>query len=534
MWQLRRMLKVVKSKEMKELDGRTVAEIGIPSIELMENAATAVADKISEFTGGFSKKRALVLCGPGNNGGDGAAISRLLIEQGAFVTSVLPRLESVSESTASDAQKNFKRLHEIIDERLNIIGIESGVCEQLEKEYDFIVDSLFGTGLSRPIEGKYAELIEWINERHESGIEVYSVDLPSGLDADNNELIGVAVNASQTITFTAPKLANVLAPASFCNGVLHCVEIGTPRSMVNDYGEEAYVTEAIDLKNWLSNTSFQPGSYKKTRGSLLIIAGSRNYTGAAVIAANAAMRSGTGLVTLAVPESIIASVSPRVLPEIIVRGFPETIDGSFSIAATDAVKRMSSEMDAILIGCGLGRESSDTKRFIEAALQIDGMPMLIDADGLFALGHLISEIERSAETILTPHFGEIWRLCGRRFDESESISMVRQLATRSGANVLLKGDTAIIGSPEGKVAFNLTGTPSVGKGGSGDSLAGLLTGMLAQAGTRIPVFETISAGMYFAGLAAENAEARCGARTMLASDVIESFSEIFEEFEGQD
>src|ERR1043166_9748207 len=321
------MQKVLTAGQMREVDRLTTEKYGIPSILLMENAAHAVARIVAEKLGGSVKdKSILILCGPGNNGGDGAAVGRILEGLEGITFSIL--IGRVEE-TKGDARTNFeilKRLGQNGSHDLWEITEHSKELADLiqNSKFDLAIDAFFGTGLTRPIEGPYEDILL---DLIEAGIPLVSVDIPTGINADSPELIGPLFSPSITVTFTAPKLATVLPPAANLCGELVVAEIGSPQELIREQPSQLYAAEKMDARNWLERTAFSSTDYKNKRGHSLIIAGSESYSGAAVLAGDGAMRSGVGLVTVVTPKSSKDSVASRVLPEGMGRGVAETDSG---------------------------------------------------------------------------------------------------------------------------------------------------------------------------------------------------------------
>ncbi|MGI8669890.1 MAG: NAD(P)H-hydrate epimerase, partial [Aridibacter sp.] len=363
------MQKVLMSEQMREVDRLTTEKYGIPSILLMENAAHATARIITEKLGGSVEgKSFLILCGKGNNGGDGAALARILWQQNAWVTVNL--LGKVND-TKGDAKTNFEINKNLdIDNQKFLPAILFQEYEDIQdwqkqnlSQYTLIIDSIFGTGLSREVKGKLKEIIGRINsvqKNHET--KIFSIDLPSGLNADEANPIGKNISADLTVTFTAPKIANVLPPASNFNGELHIANIGSPQELIDNCASQTFLAEKEDAQNWLERTKFSSDSYKNKRGNALLIVGSKNYTGAAVLVGNAAMVSGIGLVTIATSESAQESVSARVLPEVITQNLAETKNGAISEKAFEKIKKLSEKADVLAIGSGLSSDEETTRK----------------------------------------------------------------------------------------------------------------------------------------------------------------------------
>jgi NAD(P)H-hydrate epimerase len=529
---------------MREIDRLTSDRFGIPSLVLMENAASAVVRVIvSTFAGDIAGKAALVLCGRGNNGGDGAAAARLLAHAGANVSALL---FGKVDDTKGDARTNFEALEGLASSSESIPGsirfFASGAGDdaiKIVEEYlspaDLIVDGLFGTGLSRPLEGVYAEVVGRLNklrERATAGPLIVAVDVPSGLNSEMAELIGPAIHADITVTMTAPKLANVLAPASNYNGRLIVADIGSPSELLAETKAELFVTDENDAKRWLSATRYTPDSYKNTHGHALIVAGSRGFTGAAALCANAAMRAGAGLVTVATSVSAQPLVATQVMPEVMTTALAETDRGAVSDEAFDYFSKFSERAHVIAIGPGLSSEDERTRAFVRKVVEQRRAPIVIDADGLNCLSPWPAGLPGSNELpiVLTPHPGEMLRLMGTTDKSalSDRVAVARQFAIQNGVIVLLKSGRSMVAAPDGRVILNSTGNAGLGTAGAGDTLTGVLTGFLAQteggAAKRVSTLDTVIAALYISGLAGDFAARELGMRTMVASDIREHLS----------
>lgn len=528
------MQKVLTAAEMREIDRLTTEKYGIPSIILMENAAHAAARVIIGKLGGSVKgKSFLILCGRGNNGGDGAALARILWTQDA---KVFVYLFGKIDETKGDARMNFEAIKKLSDsEKIcfeeNILIDDWFHTEGFELEkYDFVIDALFGTGLTRPLDSTYANFGILYSYQRRNKPYFLSLDLPSGLNSDLSSKIGINIQADLTVTFTAPKLANVLPPASNFNGELVVAGIGSPPELIDNSPSQTFVTEKEDAQKWLRETRFSDDSYKNRRGHALLVVGSKEYTGAAVLAGNAAMMSGVGLTTLATANSAQNAISAKVSEEIIVRGVSENENGSISGEAFSEIEKLSEKIDVVGIGCGLNSSEDSTKNFVRKIVEHRRTPVVIDADGLNALAPF--DLRGSAELplILTPHEGEFLRLSEARDREisGDRIKAVRDFAEKYQVILVLKGEKTLIGEPNGKVVVNPTGNSGLGKAGNGDTLAGIITGFVAQAvQMNTDIFETVVAAVYIAGLAGDIAAAKFGRRAMLASDVRKCLSEAF-------
>jgi hydroxyethylthiazole kinase-like uncharacterized protein yjeF len=547
---------VISAQQMREIDRLTTSDYQIPSLSLMQAAAQACFQAIARhFTGKLSGKKAQVLCGRGNNGGDGAALAMELSRAGVKVDVILfgriqeakgdaqANLEVVARSASAEASP-FDRCPGLT--YVECEGVED--WENLAKfapAYDFIVDALFGTGLTRPLEGIFLNVVQQLktlrHARAKSATElplIVSVDLPSGLNADSANLIGEAVLADLTITFTAPKIANVVPPASTLNGKLVVANIGSPTTLIDATKPQLFVSEENDAREWLIDTRYSPESFKNTHGHALVIAGSRGYTGAAVLCGNAAMRSGTGLVTIATPASALSSIAASAMPEVMTTALAETDRGAVCEEAVDHVMRLARKATVIAIGPGLSAEDERTRRFVFSLVKKRQIPMVIDADALNCLAAYSdsgwpTELQGSekAQLILTPHAGEMLRLLGTNEKSAldDRVVVVREFATKHRLILVLKGTRSLIAAPDGRVFINPTGNAGLGTAGAGDTLTGLIAGFIAQDSATLknnsdPLASTIAA-LYIGGLAGDFAAGKLGMRTMVASDIRDHVSD---------
>lgn len=536
------MQKVLTAEQMRVVDRLTTERYGIPSILLMENAAHAVARVITEKLGGSADGKSItVLCGKGNNGGDGAALARILWTQGADVYIYL--FGNVDE-TKGDARTNFDAVKKINDRdppfSPYLFIYENKVIDAKEKQIilrsHVIVDAVFGTGLTRPMEQSICDLFSHIDVQKKFVAHpplLISIDTPSGLDVNSARNFENAFSADLTVTFTAPKPANVLAPNYRKNGELIVLQIGSPYELLDESSSDLEIWDNDDVSDWLGRLKFTSDSYKNKRGHSLLIAGSESYSGAAVLAGNAAMRSGVGLVTIATPKSSKESVASRVLPEVMVRGVVETDNGSIAEAAFDELKDLLEKADSIAIGSGISQDDS-TKKFVQKVIEYRRQPTIVDADGLNLLSPFAGSAangESQPTLILTPHEGEFMRLLGTTDRDAikNRVEAVREFATKHQVILVLKGERVLIGEPGGKVVVNPTGNSGLGKAGNGDTLTGILAGFVAQAVKfNIDIFETVVAAVYVAGMAGDIAEKKYGKRVMTASDVRECLTETFD------
>jgi hydroxyethylthiazole kinase-like uncharacterized protein yjeF len=542
------MQRVITAAGMREIDRLTTERFSTPSLLLMESAAAAAARAIAaRFPDELQGKRARILCGRGNNGGDGAALARALWLAGARTDVIL---FGRVEETTGDARTNFE-----MTKRLSSFEAGSHTqppplsftqCESIADweeiaahSYDVIVDALFGTGLTRPLEGVHRQVVEHVallrraRERASTGQPlIVSLDVPSGLNADSATLTGEAVQADLTVTFTAPKTANVLPPASHYNGELIVANIGSPPALLEAAETQTFLIEEGDAREWLVKTRYAPDSYKNTHGHALIIAGSRGMTGAAVLCGKAAMRAGAGLVTIATAASAQPAVAARAMPEIMTATLPETTQGAISFEAIEQVMKVGLRANVLAIGPGLSNEDESTRRFVREMIEKRTTPVVIDADGLNALAPWPESLRGSNELplILTPHPGEMMRLMGRDDPEAlaDRVQAARDFASAHGVILVLKGTRTLTASPDGRVFVNPTGNAGLGTAGAGDTLTGIITGFIAQAVATLKenmdVLSATIAAVYVGGLAGDIAAKQRGMRTLVASDISESLS----------
>jgi hydroxyethylthiazole kinase-like uncharacterized protein yjeF len=534
---------VLSSAQMREIDRVTTERYGIPSLVLMENAAAATARVIAaSFPSDIANRSVLVLCGRGNNGGDGAATARLLAHAGANVTAIL--FGNIAD-TKGDARTNFEALASLAQDSSAAKGVvrliecasdddcQSSVNERLSEAPDVIVDALFGTGLTRPLQGVHAETVRRVNALRNFASTnplVVSIDVPSGLNADSPEPIGEAVQADLTVTMTSPKIANVLPPASNYNGRLIVADIGSPAEFIAKAATDLFLTEEADARRCLVETRYTPNSYKNTHGHAIIVAGARGFTGAAALCANAAMRAGAGLVTVATPASAQPIVATQVMAEVMTAALAETDRGAVSDDASGFFSKFSERADVIAIGPGLSSEDDCTRKFVRRVVENRRTPVVVDADGLNCLSPWPGDLRGSAELpiVLTPHPGEMLRLMGTS-DKSalnDRIAAARKFASQHEVILLLKGGRSLVAAPDGRVFLNSTGNAGLGTAGAGDTLTGVIAGFLAQAKSseRVSALETVIAALYVSGLAGDLAARELGMRCMVASDIREHLS----------
>jgi NAD(P)H-hydrate epimerase len=503
------VLPVFTAEEMRALDARAVRELGIPGPRLMDRAGTGAAALIARWLAPIRGKTVVVVCGKGNNGGDGFVVARRLKARGAAVRVVLVGRRAEVRGDAADALGRWRgRVEEIADPR----GLARGLGAA-----DIIVDALLGTGVSGAARGPVAAAIEAVNRAGANGVPVVALDLPSGLDSDRGALLGPTVKAWRTVTFAGLKRSLLLAPAAAQAGTVEIGDIGVPAEEARR-GITTWRLEIADVR-----PSFPPrdrDAHKGRFGHLLVVAGSLGKTGAAVLAGRAALRSGVGLCTIAAPASQQPMVAAQA-PEYMTEALPETAAQSLGLKAKDRLLELARRMDAVAIGPGLSLDPEAQELARGLIRELEG-PMVVDADALSALaGHLDLLRHAAGPRALTPHPGEMARMLGTTIAavQADRIEVARAFAREHGVAIALKGAHTVIAGPDGHVAINPTGNPGMAKGGSGDVLTGIVGALLARA---IEPVAALRAGCYVHGLAADVAVRERGEYGMLAGDIIES------------
>ncbi len=471
---------VLSTKEMREEERIAIEEKGVPSLLLMENAARGIADKVLDMGAGS----ALIFAGKGNNGGDGLAAARLLMASGVNVKVIFI---GDKERATHDCLINLAMLESCdADISYNDTSCTIG-------HYDIVIDALVGTGLKSKLNGTYIDIVEKINKKAKL---VLSVDCPTGVNCDTGEDYGIAVNADVTVTFHLPKRGLLLYPAYSHVGKLVVKHIGIPCTTASD----CFMLDGKNIHLPVRKSYSNKGTY----GKVLFVSGSDTMAGAAVINGRAAYKAGAGLVNICTTDHV-ADVVHSTLPEAVTsrRG---SIDHDYG--------------NVTVIGSGIGI-SDDSRRMVRAVTEKTKRPIVADADALNIMAEDKSLI--SFNGVITPHIKEMSRLTGLDPDyiKSNMIETALDFARKYNVVVLLKDAHSVIASPGGKICINTTGTPAMSKGGTGDCLAGLIAGLIAQG---MDVFDAACLGAYINGLAGEMAAHRKGEYGVLATDITENIS----------
>ena len=505
-------MKVVTAAEMREIDRITIDKYGVPALVLMERAALAVAAKVEELCPG---RKVLILCGSGNNGGDGLAAARNLHNRGYHVKAIML---SKAASFSPDCKAQYEAAR------------KTGVTIEFRKTLSsadfhgaFVVDAIFGTGLSRPVTGDLAALFRSVNA---ADLPVLAVDIPSGISADSGEVLGEAIRAGHTVTFGLPKRGHLLSPGAGFTGTLDVENIGFPSELL---GSPDIMTELTDHHYAAELIPARPrNSYKGDFGHIFVVAGSKGRTGAALMTANACLRTGSGLVTLGVPETLADIFQCRVTEEMVLP-LPDKGNGTLDERALDTILDFTArKADVIAIGPGIGI-SANTEKIVSHLVRTSAVPVVIDADGLNSLSNAAGVLKNAkSPVIITPHPGEMSRLLKIDISiqdiEKDRIQTAVTFSRQTGIYVVLKGAPTIIAAPEGTAFINTTGNPGMATAGSGDVLAGIVASLVGQG---LNPLDAAVLGVYMHGLAGDEASRAKGEHSLIASDIIDHICDAY-------
>ena len=519
-------MKVVTAAEMRQIDRETIEGIGIPGIVLMETAGSAIVRAIKQHYP--TVQRIGILVGKGNNGGDGLVIGRQLAHTGhdvhIFLVSPADSFTGEAEINLQIAKNLGLRIEAILDEK------EAWKCGSVEAwkrwmtNCELLIDAIFGTGLRGAVRDPIATLIDAINS---VATPILSVDLPSGLEADTGNPLGVCVRADRTVTIGLPKTGLLVHPGAELAGELEVADIGFPQQVIDAQEIKINRTTAVEASEWIPQ---RPAvSHKGSYGRVLVVAGSTGMTGAAALASEAALRAGAGLVTLAIPKSL-NPILESLLPEVMTLPLSETEAGSLSVSAASPLLEFAAKTQSVLaIGPGISQHPDTVALVHQLARENQGHKlggqMVIDADGLNAIARnreIMSFLDR--ETVLTPHPGEMARLTNTSVPilEEDRIRTAQTYASEQGVTLVFKGAPTVISAANGDVWINSTGNPGMGTGGMGDVLTGIIAGLMGQglSGERAAVL-----AVYIHGLAGDIVSERLGMHGLIASDVLKAVPE---------
>ncbi|MBI5640723.1 MAG: NAD(P)H-hydrate dehydratase [Nitrospirae bacterium] len=506
-------MKVVNADEMRLIDKKTIEEYGVPGSVLMERAGLAVAEKVREL---FEKKKVIVLSGGGNNGGDGLVAARNLFNWGWNVRVLLLLKEDRLSPDCLIQYRTAKKLGLPIEFRSNI--------DEKDLHSAVVVDAILGTGINKAVASPMSDLIGFINRSH---VAVISVDIPSGISSDNGQVMGEAVRADYTVTFGLPKTGHLLYPGAEFTGELFIEDIGFPAELLGADSLKTHTIERTDASVLIPERPRY--SHKGDFGHVLIVAGSRGKTGAALMSARACLRAGAGMVTIGVPESLADIFQSRVTEEMVLP-LPDAGNGRLSAEALDEILHFSAgRIDVLAIGPGIG-VSDDTIKMMKQLVQTSPVPLVLDADGINSLQDSTQFLKKSkSPVILTPHTGELARMLGQKADvrnemEADRINTARFFVRDTGAYLVLKGAPTVIAEPEGRIFINTTGNPGMATAGSGDVLTGMIAAFLGQG---LNPIDASIIGTYMHGLAGDIAATEKGMHSLIASDIIDTLPAAF-------
>lgn len=512
---------LVTADEMQDMDQKTIHSFGIPGLVLMENAGRGAVEALLLKINAWDIKKIAVITGRGNNGGDGFVMARYLMEKGFKVTAFL--LAS-KEAVKGDARVNL-RLFEILCGRSpgsSLVEIETEAEFKTNKSrmlhHDLFIDAILGTGLNAALRGVIKDAVELMNA---SKKPVFSVDIPSGLNADTGKPLGTAVNAFATATFAFAKAGHILYPGNIHTGELSIIDIGIPKFIADEKEIQLRLIEKQDIAAFFPPREFN--SHKGSYGHVLVIAGSTGKTGAAALCADAAVRCGTGLVTLGAPESLLPVMESLVL-EPMTHPLPEKEKGFLSETCLKDILILLKGKQALALGPGLGTREG-TKKLVQGLIEQSPVPMVLDADAVNCIAENPGVLKKKTRpAILTPHPGEMARLCKHSTQDvqADRIGTARKFAAEFEAILVLKGAQTVIALPDGNAFINPTGNPGMASGGMGDVLTGMIAGFLAQG---FSPEDASLAGVYIHGLCADILSKERGAFGFVAKEMIRSIPE---------
>ncbi len=498
------MKTVVTAEEMARLDRLTMEQYGLSGVLLMENAGRGAAELILRRFAELNDVH--IYCGPGNNGGDGFVIARYLLNRGVRCSVFLLAEE---DRVRDDARFHLERL-----QAFGLLPVIVRSAADLPKEKpSLIVDALLGTGSRGELRGVYAEAVDAVNAQ---GVPVAAVDLPTGVDADTGAVAGRAVKADLTLTMALLKRGLLFSPGRECCGLVEIVDICMPRALIQENPSRVELAEANDIRLLLPQRS--PAAHKTQCGRVLVIAGSRGFTGAASLTSLSALRIGAGLSYLAAPADLNAIYESR-LTEVITLPTPDS-DGFLSEAALPGILPLAENMDAVAVGPGLGRRPETVALVLRLLKSLD-KPLVLDADGLNAcVGRTDLIAAYRGPLVLTPHAGELARLTGLSSEQisRDPVNIARRFAQEWRCTLVLKGGPTVTASADGRVIINSTGNAGMATAGTGDVLTGVVAGLLAQG---LEAADAAVAGVFVHGAAGDRAAERRGQHGLIATDLLD-------------
>ncbi|HYA85566.1 MAG TPA: NAD(P)H-hydrate dehydratase [Nitrospirota bacterium] len=510
-------MKIATAQQIKNIDRRAMKEFGIPGPVLMENAASAVMAEMEKYFDGLNGVRVGIICGKGNNGGDGLALARRLSIRGVPVRVAL--LASFS-AVSSEAKVNLSVLRKM-DVEITQNATARFVAD-VSLWSDIIVDAMLGVGLSSPLKGLYAQAVDTINT---SGKAVVAIDVPTGIDADTGSVMGTAVMADLTVTMVVLKRGLVLFPGARHAGTVRVADIGIPSEVIEQEKINTRLLNKGSLLGIMGRRALD--AHKGDFGHLLVVAGSPGKAGAAAMTAKSALRTGSGLVSVGTPNGLVPIIQQQVFESMCIPS-AESIDGTIGLGAETELLKVAAKMSACAIGPGLSTHY-ETVTMVRSFLQQITIPVVIDADGLNALiGYLDVLRKTRGPVIMTPHPGEMARLLNITISDvqKDRIGIATSFAAKHKVTLVLKGAGTVVANPDGLVYINTTGNPGIATGGTGDALTGMIGGLLAQGYSSL---QSACLGVYLHGLAGDLAAKEKGESGMITGDLIEKIPQALQE-----
>jgi len=507
-------MKIVTASEMREIDRVTSEKYGVPSLTLMENAGAAVAEQVLRFW--HPGLRMAVICGKGNNGGDGFVVARLLAEKKKHVEIVLLADPAEQKGDAAVMYGKLPMPATIVR------SLEEWKSERVQQVLaaDLYVDAILGTGFKPPVSGLYAEAIAFLNA---SRGKVIAVDIPSGANADAiGPQRGTIARADETVTFTAPRPAHLFSHLT--SGSTYVTAIGSPDEAISS-SLQLNLIHPPDFASLIGQRP--PESNKGDYGHVLVLGGSLGKAGAAAMAGMAALRAGAGLSTVATPKSVLNTVA-GFYPELMTEPLPETDHGSIATSAGVRIEELLKSMTAVAIGPGISRDPH-TATLVRSLVAHHKSPMVVDADGLNAFEGHTKELDGSGRTlVITPHPGEMARLagCSTAQVQQDRLGVARKFAREHALIVVLKGHRTLVVQPDGEAWVNVTGNPGMATGGTGDILTGMVAAMIAQ--NPKDVLKATCAAVHLHGLAGDIMSEIVGEHSLVATDLLQGLPDAFE------
>lgn len=505
-------MKVVTTEQMKEIERRAIEEYGIPGILLMENASFNIANEIKKDLGTFKNKNIVIFAGTGNNGGDAMGVARHAFNEGANVLVVLTGKEEVVKG---DAKTNLNIIKSM-KIKLAVVG-NNEYNEEIQRSIlmaDAVVDGILGTGINKPVNSFMYEIIDIINN---AGRYTVSIDIPSGINGNTGEILGICVKPSKTIALGFPKAGTIIGEGAKFVGHIEIYDIGIPKKIADQLELETRLLTAEYVCGLVPERSIY--AHKGSNGRVLVIAGSAGLTGAAALTGRAAQRSGSGLVTLGIPKTLNSILETK-LTEEMTMPLEDNGDGTLSEKCIEKINCQINRYNAIAYGPGLGK-GTDIKKITEWLLLNSPVPLIIDSDGINSLVGNIDLLNKAVcPVVLTPHMGEMASLTGLSIEEIriDRVNILKKYCRKLKCTIVLKDWRTVICTKEGYIYVNLTGNQGMASGGAGD----VLTGVIASfAGRGISPEDSAAAGVYVHGLAGDMAASEKGMEGMTAGDITE-------------